>query len=123
MMPWKAAVSMVCAGHPPPLLLRANGGTQIAAGAQPLLGVMEGATFRSDTCHLSPGDVLLCVTDGVTERRSGDRLHDDNGLRQRLSDCSGLSGGAIVARIQREACEFGSGTPADDMALLVFRAQ
>jgi serine phosphatase RsbU (regulator of sigma subunit) len=122
--PGQAALSMVCAGHPPPLLLCSTGGTQIAAGPQPLLGVMDGATFRCDTCRLSPGDVLLCVTDGVTERRSGDRLlDDDSGLRQRLSDCSGLSAGAIVARIQREAWEFGSGAPADDMALIVFRGQ
>jgi serine phosphatase RsbU (regulator of sigma subunit) len=122
--PGQADLSMVCAGHPPPLLLRSTGGTHIAAAAQPLLGVMDGATFRCDTCRLSPGDVLLCVTDGVTESRSGDRLlDDDSGLCQRLSECSGLSAGAIVARIQREACEFGSGAPADDMALIVFRGR
>jgi serine phosphatase RsbU (regulator of sigma subunit) len=122
--PGQAALSMVCAGHPPPLLLRSTGDTLIAAAAQPLLGVMDGVTFCCDTCRLCPGDVLLCVTDGVTESRSGDRLlDDDSGLRQRLSECSGLSAGAIVARIQREACEFGSGAAADDMALIVFRGQ
>ena len=68
--------------------------------------------------------MLLCVTDGVTERRSGDRLlDDDNGLSQLLSDCSGLNAGAIVARIQREAREFGSGPPADDTALIAFRGK
>ena len=122
--PGRASVSMVCAGHPPPLLLRSHGGTKIAADSQPLLGVMEGVTFRCHTCHIRPGDVLLCVTDGVTERRSGDRLlDDDNGLSQLLSDCSGLNAGAIVARIQREAREFGSGPPTDDTALIAFRGK
>lgn len=124
MSPGHASVSMVCAGHPPPLLLRSQGGTKIAADSQPLLGVMEGATFSCDTCQIRPGDVLLCVTDGVTERRSGNRLlDDDNGLNRLLRDCSGLNAGSIVARIQREVREFGSGPPADDMALIAFRGQ
>jgi serine phosphatase RsbU (regulator of sigma subunit)/anti-sigma regulatory factor (Ser/Thr protein kinase) len=124
MSPGRASVSLVCAGHPPPLLLRSQGGTKIAAGSQPLLGVLEGATFRCDTCHIRRDDVLLCVTDGVTERRSGNRLlDDDNGLRQLLSDCSGLNAGAIVARIQRKVREFGSGPPADDTALIAFRGR
>jgi serine phosphatase RsbU (regulator of sigma subunit)/anti-sigma regulatory factor (Ser/Thr protein kinase) len=124
MSPGRAFVSLVCAGHPPPLLLRSQGGTKIAADSQPLLGVMQGATFRCNTCHIRRDDVLLCVTDGVTERRSGDRLlDDDNGLRQLLSDCSGLNAGAIIAKIQRKVREFGSGLPADDMALIAFRGQ
>jgi len=72
---------------------------------------------------LCPGDVLLCVTDGVTERRSSGRLLDEGGgLRDLLRQCSGLSAGSVVARIQRAVREFGSGLPADDVALLVFRA-
>jgi hypothetical protein len=60
----------------------------------------------------------------VTERRSGDRLLDDDTCRrQLLSDCSGLNAGAIVARIQRKVREFGSGPPADDTALIAFRGQ
>lgn len=124
MSPGRASVSMVCAGHPPPLLLCSRGGTKIVAASQPLLGVMEGVTFCCDTCHIRPGDVLLCVTDGVTERRSGNRLlDDDNGLSQLLGDCSGLNAGSIVARIQREVREFGSGPPTDDTALIAFRGQ
>jgi serine phosphatase RsbU (regulator of sigma subunit)/anti-sigma regulatory factor (Ser/Thr protein kinase) len=121
-MPGHAALSLVCAGHPLPLLLRSRGGTQAAAYPQPLIGVMDGAAFRADTCRLRPGDVLLCVTDGVTERRAGNRLLDDgNGLRKLLRDCSGLNAGAAVAKIQREVVGYGSDPPADDMALLVFR--
>jgi serine phosphatase RsbU (regulator of sigma subunit) len=66
--------------------------------------------------------VLLCVTDGVTERRSGDRLlDDDDGLWKLLGDCPDLNAGSVVARIQRTVREFGSDPPTDDLALLVFR--
>jgi serine phosphatase RsbU (regulator of sigma subunit) len=95
---------------------------QTGAEPQPLLGVLDAVTFRTDTLSMSPGDVLLCVTDGVTERRaSGRLLDDDDGLSQLLGECSGLNAGAIVARIQRAVHEFGSGPPVDDLALIVFR--
>ena len=32
-----------------------------------LIGAFDIATFSSETCLLSPGDVLLLYTDGVTE--------------------------------------------------------
>jgi serine phosphatase RsbU (regulator of sigma subunit)/anti-sigma regulatory factor (Ser/Thr protein kinase) len=117
-----AAVSLVCAGHPQPLVLRSAGGVEAVAEPQPLLGVLDGVTFERNTFRLAPGDVLLCVTDGVTERRSGDRLlDDDDGLRGLLGDCPDLNAGSVVARIQRTVREFGADPPTDDLALLVFR--
>lgn len=117
-----ASISMTCAGHPLPLLLRAAGGVRPAARSQPLLGVFDEVAFDTDTVRISPGDVLLCVTDGVTERRSDGRLlDDDEGLRHLLGECAGLNAGAVAARIQRTVDEFGSGPPTDDLALLVFR--
>jgi serine phosphatase RsbU (regulator of sigma subunit)/anti-sigma regulatory factor (Ser/Thr protein kinase) len=118
-----AVISLVCAGHPPPLVLRSAGGVEAVAEPQSLLGVLDGITFEQNVVRLSPRDVLLCVTDGVTERRSGDHLLDDgDGLRGLLGECSGLTAGSVVARIQRAVREFGSGPPTDDVALLVFRA-
>jgi serine phosphatase RsbU (regulator of sigma subunit) len=117
-----ATISLACAGHPPPLILRADGDVQAWAQPQPLLGVLDEVTFHTDTIRISPGDVLLCVTDGVTERRAAGRLlDDDDGLSQLLGECSGLNAGAIVARIQRAVHEFGTGPPTDDLALIVFR--
>ncbi len=118
-----ATISLACAGHPLPLILRAAGGVQAGAKAQPLLGVVDTVTFCTDDICLSPGDVLLCVTDGVTERRAfGRLLDDDDGLSLLLGKCSGLNAGALVARIQRAVDQFGSGPPADDQALIVFRS-
>jgi serine phosphatase RsbU (regulator of sigma subunit)/anti-sigma regulatory factor (Ser/Thr protein kinase) len=118
-----ATVSLVCAGHPPALLLRAAGGVETVTESQPLLGVLDGVTFSQSTVRMFPGDVLLCVTDGVTERRSGDRLLDDgDGLRHLLAECSDQNAGSVVARIRRAVVEFGSDPPTDDLALLVFRA-
>jgi serine phosphatase RsbU (regulator of sigma subunit) len=94
-----------------------------AAEPQPLLGVLDELKFDAQDVFLAPGDLVLCVTDGVTERRDDGRLlDDDDGLAWLLTDCAGLSAGAVTARIQRAVSEFGVGPATDDMAMLVLRA-
>ncbi|MGD0556643.1 MAG: SpoIIE family protein phosphatase [Streptosporangiaceae bacterium] len=137
------SLSVVCAGHPLPLLLRASAppassrladsgpaGTVAplpapAAEPQSLLGVMEDASFWNQKFEMFLGDVLLCVTDGITERRNdkGDLLDDDGGLARLLAECRGLSAPAVVTRIQRAVEDFGSTPPNDDMAILAIRAR
>ncbi|GHA11831.1 ATP-binding SpoIIE family protein phosphatase [Streptomyces purpurascens] len=116
--------TVASAGHPLPLLLGAGGEVHATARPQTLLGVVEDATYTSDTFELRPGDTLLCVTDGVTERRSGSRQFDDeDGLAAALAGCAGLDAELIAERIKRLVHEFGARPPADDLALLVLQAE
>jgi serine phosphatase RsbU (regulator of sigma subunit)/anti-sigma regulatory factor (Ser/Thr protein kinase) len=126
------AMSLVCAGHPLPLLLvqaEADAGADTeplpAASPQMLLGVMDDITFEADEVLLYPGDTLLTVTDGVTERRNeaGRLLDDDNGLAHILATCRGLSAWAVASRIRRAVSDYGTDPSSDDMAILVLRAQ
>ena len=86
-----AVLKVVCAGHPLPLRLRQDGSVEPAAEPQPLLGVMDDLELYEQTVTLDPGDVLLCVTDGVTERREGTRMLGDDGLVDVLTTCTGLT--------------------------------
>ncbi|MFI6039898.1 SpoIIE family protein phosphatase [Streptomyces sp. NPDC051315] len=116
--------TLASAGHPLPLLLRPDGGVTTAAQPQTLLGVVEDATYVNETLDLRPGDSLLCVTDGVTERRSGSRQFDDgDGLATALSGCAGLDAELIAERIRRLVHDFGGQPPEDDLALLVLQAE
>ncbi|WP_416978097.1 SpoIIE family protein phosphatase [Streptomyces sp. T028] len=116
-----AELKVVCAGHPLPLRLRQDGTVAPAAEPQPLLGVIEDLELYEQTFTLDPGDVLLCVTDGVTERREGTRMLGDDGLADVLSTCTGLTAGAVAARIMRAVERFASDAPSDDMAILAMR--
>jgi serine phosphatase RsbU (regulator of sigma subunit) len=116
-----AELKMVCAGHPLPLRLRQDGSVEPAAEPQPLLGVMDDLELYEQTITLDPGDVLLCVTDGVTERREGTRMLGDDGLADVLTTCTGLTAGAVAARIMRAVERFASDAPSDDMAILALR--
>ncbi|MFE7762985.1 SpoIIE family protein phosphatase [Streptomyces sp. NPDC057438] len=115
--------TLASAGHPLPLLLAPDGDVRAVAEPQTLLGVIEDTEYVSETFELRRGDTLLCVTDGVTERRSGPRMFDDeDGLAIALSGCAGLDAELTAERIRRLVHEFGDRPPDDDLALLVLRA-
>ncbi|MFJ8936014.1 SpoIIE family protein phosphatase [Streptomyces sp. NPDC102365] len=116
--------TMASAGHPLPLLLKISGEVHEVAQPQTLLGVFEDASYRCGTFELRPGDSILCVTDGVTERRNGHRQFDDeDGLAAALTGCAGLNADLIAERIRRLVHEFGAKPPEDDLALLVLQAE
>ncbi|MCF3963281.1 SpoIIE family protein phosphatase [Streptomyces fuscigenes] len=116
-----AKLQMVCAGHPLPLRLRQDGTVEPAAEPQTLLGVMDDLELYEQTVTLDPGDVLLCVTDGVTERREGTRMLGDDGLAEVLATCTGLTAGAVAARILRAVERFAAAPASDDMAIVALR--
>ncbi|MFE7385070.1 SpoIIE family protein phosphatase [Streptomyces zhihengii] len=116
-----AVLKFVCAGHPLPLRLRPDGTVEPAAEPQPLLGVMDDLELYEQVVTLDPGDVLLCVTDGVTERREGTRMLGDDGLSDVLTTCTGLTAGAVAARVLRAVERFAAEPASDDMAILAMR--
>ncbi|NWF29248.1 SpoIIE family protein phosphatase [Streptomyces sp. PKU-EA00015] len=116
-----AVLKVVCAGHPMPLRLRQDGTVEPAADPQPLLGVMDDLELYEQVVTLDPGDVLLCVTDGVTERREGTRMLGDDGLADVFTACTGLTAGAVAARVLRAVERFAAEPASDDMAILAMR--
>jgi serine phosphatase RsbU (regulator of sigma subunit) len=116
--------TLASAGHPLPLLLGPDGDVREVARPQTLLGVFEDPEYVSESFELYPGDTLLCVTDGVTERRDGSRqFDDDDGLARALADCAGLNAESVAERIRGLVHAFGPRPPEDDMALLVLQAE
>ncbi|MEU5594866.1 SpoIIE family protein phosphatase [Streptomyces sp. NPDC020298] len=118
-----ARCMMASAGHPPPLRLSTDGAVTPAADSQMLLGIDEHAQFHANSFILAPGETLLCVTDGVTERRRGTRqLDDDDGLANVLRGCLGLGAKAVAERVRQAAHDFSTEPIDDDLAVLVLEA-
>lgn len=113
---------VVTAGHPPLLLWSAS--TQrvqrIGRGALPL-GTRLHGDYTGESCALGAGDVLLLVTDGVTELASRDgSIYGDERLEALFESCAGASAAEIRDRIVADLGTFrGAAAQDDDVTLLV----
>ena len=59
------------AGHPPPLIARADGSIQEVGSTGPVAGILPSPNFRSVTMHLGRGESVLLYSDGVVEAHDG----------------------------------------------------
>jgi serine phosphatase RsbU (regulator of sigma subunit) len=60
----------VNAGHVPPLIFRENGEIESPVGGDVPVGMLEDSHYRERVIRLSPRDMILCVSDGITEVRN-----------------------------------------------------
>ena len=70
--PSTGRATLLCAGHPPPLLLRRDGTLERPDTTGRMLGLLDSWQGDAAEACLGPGDRLLLVTDGVEEALSGD---------------------------------------------------
>lgn len=115
--------SLVQAGHPHPLVQRADGSVELlGAGGLPI-GLIEGARFESFDVKLNPGDRLFLMSDGITEAEDANgRQLATGGLQQALDRCQGLRGIAFLEALLWQLTEHAGVELADDVscALLEF---
>jgi len=117
-----ARLVLACAGHPPPLVLRADGRVEPVGFPGSLLGIFQELDLQEAEVELAPGDMLVFYTDGVIEARSEDAFFGSDGLSRLLARCAGRSAPEVAERVERAVIEFQAGRPRDDVAVLVIEA-
>lgn len=113
------------AGHPAPLVVRADGRVEEAATRGSLVGALPEVTSTTATLDLAPGESCLLYTDGITEAMGGplgDELFGEARLRSALSECAGLPAEAVVERIRMLAAQWVGAGRHDDMAVVAITA-
>ncbi|MEU1366606.1 SpoIIE family protein phosphatase [Streptomyces sp. NPDC005803] len=107
-------------GHPPAILLRADGSADYlpTPGGQ-LVGAVPDAQFTTADLELGPGDTLLLYTDGLTEARtrSEDGRFGDEALLEFARALAPTSASGTVEALTELLKSFGDGLD-DDTALL-----
>ena len=113
-------LTVALGGHPPALVLRADGRVEALGEAGTLLGVFADPRLHEVSASLEPGDTVLLYTDGVTEAGSGDEEIGEEGLVELLRGMRGMAPEAIVDAVEQAAVEAQDGRPRDDIALVAF---
>ena len=105
------------AGHPPPVLLRPDGGVEVLAHeeADLLLGVDATAERREAVVPLAPGTTVLLHTDGLVERRGSTLDEGSERLHAALADLAGRPLPELCDELLARLLE---GTPQDDVAVV-----
>ncbi|MCT9083629.1 serine/threonine-protein phosphatase [Streptomyces fulvoviolaceus] len=110
-------------GHPPPLLLDADGAVRPLPAREPALplGMGELGTWpdRADEAAFPNGATLLLHTDGLTEARDAHGEFYDPAAR--LAGRSFRDPGALLRTLAEEVRRHSGGFLTDDMALLAVR--
>jgi phosphoserine phosphatase RsbU/P len=112
------------AGHNPPYVLRAGRGVEMVPSlGDMVLGVMEDSSYGTGRVMLSPGDGVICFSDGVTEAVDPQgELFGEARLEARLADQLGAHPTEVLGTVIGEVDQFMSLAPmADDVTILVVR--
>jgi serine phosphatase RsbU (regulator of sigma subunit) len=121
--PLSGRLDYCSAGHPPALLLRANGELELLSDGGLLLGVTANAPYTSGCAELRGGDVLLTYSDGVLESvNNADEEFGYERIEQQLRNARTDSADALLFSVLGAVQDFAATRPlVDDMSLVIVR--
>jgi serine phosphatase RsbU (regulator of sigma subunit) len=126
--PGGVAGRLCCAGHPQPLVRRADGRVHQIDAVGPLLGFFRGVELTDARFRLAPGDTLLLYTDGATEAREWESspeteraLFGDDALARALAGTHRMDAADTISHISGALAKHTGDWASDDTALLALR--
>jgi len=116
-------LTYVNAGQNPPLIRRHDGTCDRLTATGVALGMFEGSTFVAESTRVSPGDLVVLYSDGITEAEDpAGRPLEEAGLEAILarhaSDTPAELGVKVLAAVERYANRSRFG---DDLTILLLR--
>ncbi|MFI5705144.1 PP2C family protein-serine/threonine phosphatase [Streptomyces xanthochromogenes] len=118
-------LKVTSAGHPPPLIVRADGTVEVADTRGTLVGAVPRVTSCSAAVTLAAGEACVLYTDGISEAKGGplgDTLFGEERLKRALAQCAGMPAEGIAEHVQMLASQWLGGRRHDDMAVVVISA-
>ena len=89
-------VTLAAAGHPPPLIVRANGSLEVTTAHGTALGAVEAPAFDACQVTLGPGDAIVIFSDGILDIQLDGARIDERHVAELLSGASRASAQDLV---------------------------
>jgi PAS domain S-box-containing protein len=115
-----ARLTVSCAGHPAPLVRRADGTVEELGAAGTLLGLVDDPELHDAVTDLGPGDLMVAYTDGLTDAAAPARTWAPEDIVAMVAAADASSPRAVTAHLVEEALG-GVAAPRDDVALLALQ--
>ena len=110
------------AGHEPALLFKERTGEFLELTTNnPILGVMENASYETKEIYLESGDLLLLYTDGLTENRASSSPDDNKKLRRLLLNADRTVSARELSKTLLRLMNQDGHPVTDDQTLLIFK--
>jgi sigma-B regulation protein RsbU (phosphoserine phosphatase) len=120
--PRNRTLAFVNAGHNPPVILRGDEILRLEADG-PVVGLLPRAEYGQSSLVLSPGDILLAYTDGISEAMTLDDAEwGEDRMISAAQNCRALPAAQMIDYLIAAADAFAAGAPQhDDMTLVVMK--
>lgn len=113
-------LQVASAGHPPPMVRRADGSVEVLRTEGMLVGAWPDVSIATRNTTLHSGEALVLYTDGVTETRgAGGRFYGEYQLIRTLRSAPDSAAETLAAAVDRDLESFGDGLMRDDVAVVV----
>jgi PAS domain S-box-containing protein len=116
-----AGMVISSAGHPPALVVNADGQVGEVPGTGPLLGAFADGDWPELVLPVSEGEMVLMYTDGVTDAPGERQRFGVRRLKAMLSEHASCTPSELLARLDARLEEFRTAAPGDDIAALALR--
>lgn len=117
--PQSGRLKYAIAGHPPPVIYRASGGTELLRYGEPPVGALDSTLYSGSETVMGPGDRIVMYTDGLSEARRGGELFDIEKVEREVQRCGHGSAADIVDHLMSTVDEWTGHQVMDDTAILV----
>lgn len=111
------------AGHPPPVILRADGSVEFLWLADLPIAVMESRRYAQAEARLGFGDKLVLYTDGISEARADSGMFELEGIERTLAGHADWSPQQVVENLISAATDWAAGKLRDDAALVAIERE
>ena len=114
-------VQLACGGHPYPLARRADGSIEEVVCEGDLIGAFDVHESADTSTLLREDDLLVLVTDGVTEaRRDGDEFGEER-LKRAIAEAPAGTASELADAIEAAVLDHLGSNAQDDVAIVVLR--